>query len=262
MRRFVAPGWRPLVAVLVVALSGGGLAACSREQVPAHIPVPTKPQYANYCFRSLETAGFPQPTLNVASLSEAQRTTIFKAYAAGLLGQAKIMQAEAPDEVEADVNVLIDTIAQVSETGDLGLLQADQVREARKRIQAFEFQNCGWETLDVGAVEYAYQNVPVNLPAGARSIHLTNTGAERHELVLLRVNDFVDDSGRQILDTPQELAYTKVHSVGSVTVDPGQDGYVVATLHPGRYLMVCYLPVGGRGAPHFTRGMSAEVIVA
>lgn len=262
MRRFAAPLWRPLVAVFAVAVLGGGLTACSREQVPAHIPVPTKPEYANYCFRSLETAGFPQPTLDVASLSDDQRTAIFKAYAAGLLGQAKIMQAEAPDEVEADVDVMVNTIAEVSETGDLNLLEGEPVRAARRRVQAFEFENCGWETLDVGAVEYAYQNVPVNLAAGARSIRLTNTGSERHELVLLRVNDFVDDTGRQILDTPPELAYTKVHSVGSVTVEPGQDGYVVATLHPGRYLMVCYLPVGGRGPPHFTRGMSAEVIVA
>jgi hypothetical protein len=248
--------------VLVAALAGGGLAACSREEVPAHIPLPTKPEYANYCFRSLETAGFPQPQLDIASLSDADRASIFKAYAAGLLGQARIMQGEAPDEVEADVDVVVDTIARVSETGDLSLLEGEQVREARARVHAFEAENCGWAKQEIGAVEYAYQNVPVNMPAGAWSLHLTNTGAERHELVLLRVNDHVIDSGRQILDTPQELAFTKVHSVGSATADPGGDAYVVATLHPGRYLMVCYLPVGGRGAPHFTRGMSAEVIVA
>ena len=261
MVRFPTAARRALVALLLVAPAGAGLVACGRDKVPAHLPVPTQAEYASYCFRSLETTAFPQPDLGTTPLSPAEQATILKAYGAGLLAQAKIMQAQAPDELEADVDVVVDAIAQVSQSGDLSLLEGERVRQARTRLHAFEAENCGWDRQEVDAVEYAFQNVPPKLEEGPWSFHLTNKGVERHELILLRVNDNVADTGPEILATPQELAYTKVHRVGSAWAEPGEDAYVVASLFPGRYLMVCYLPVAGTGVPHVTRGMSADVVV-
>jgi hypothetical protein len=50
--------------------------------------------------------------------------------------------------------------------------------------------------------------------------------------------------------------------LGRSFAEPGREGAKVkAQLEPGRYALVCFLPVAGSGPPHFTRGMLREFTV-
>ena len=119
---------------------------------------------------------------------------------------------------------------------------------------------CGYEAVDVSAVNYAFVDMPATLPAGTTSFSLTNDADEDHELVLLRKNDGETRTAEELLALPQDEAETLVTFSGVTFASPGQTGYVAAELEPGAYFTVCFLPVGGGedGPPHFTEGMVAE----
>ncbi len=119
---------------------------------------------------------------------------------------------------------------------------------------------CGYQAVDVSAVNYAFVDMPATLSAGTTSFSLTNEADEEHELVLLRKNDGETRTAEELLALPQDEAETLVAFSGVTFASPGQTGYVAAELEPGDYFTVCFLPVGGGedGPPHFTEGMVAE----
>jgi hypothetical protein len=162
------------------------------------------------------------------------------------------------------VNVVVDAMVRVRETGDLKVLDEDKVVTAHRRVHTFEIDNCGWARQDVTAVDYGYRGVSPSVAGGPTSFELKDEGAEAHELVLVKINDNVKDSLDQLLSRPRDELGVRVTNVGSASAKPGEQSFVVADLSRGRYAMVCFLPVDGvsDGPPHFSRGMQAEFRVA
>jgi plastocyanin len=141
------------------------------------------------------------------------------------------------------------------------------------------------ETIAVTAVDYAFEGLPDVIGAGS-TLTLTNEGAEPHELVALRIPDDEDRSVSELLALPQEELFAvfggDAEPATVILAGPGQTdvpGAVVGdgTLtEPGRYAIICFIPVGSDPSaldpeaegppqsdspPHAARGMWAEVTV-
>jgi hypothetical protein len=122
---------------------------------------------------------------------------------------------------------------------------------------------CGFETVDVSMVDYAYEGVPETIPAGTVAFNVTNDGAEEHEMLLIKKADGVAESFEEIAQLPEEESESLVEFKGAAFAPPGESSATLAELTPGDYAMICFIPVGGGedGPPHFTEGMLAEFTV-
>ncbi|MGH8926084.1 MAG: hypothetical protein ACRDWA_15825 [Acidimicrobiia bacterium] len=142
-------------------------------------------------------------------------------------------------------------------------------------------------TIDVTAVDYAFQGVP-ELVAPAAEFTLTNASdAEVHEIVLIGIPAGETRSLEELLELPEEE--TADFPVQGVLVAlPGQDGgnpegegNSITVTEPGRYAVLCFIPQGadpavveeamasgaeglpdmGDGTPHAFLGMATEFTV-
>lgn len=147
---------------------------------------------------------------------------------------------------------------------------------------AEESEGAEGETVVVTAVDYGFEGLPDSVPAGTK-LSLQNEGDEPHELVAMRIPDSETRSLDELLQLPEDelgaifgaaepatvlLAAHGQHDVPGAVVGDG------TLKEPGRYAIVCFLPVGsddsvlesegppqGDAPPHITQGMSAELIV-
>lgn len=101
---------------------------------------------------------------------------------------------------------------------------------------------------------------PTQLPAGATTITVENTGSDPHHLVFAHL-----DQGRTADDffaSFTQLDPTGVADLlgGPNGVKPGATLSATVSLVPGRYVLACVIP-GSDGVPHFLKGMTAELTV-
>lgn len=148
----------------------------------------------------------------------------------------------------------------------------------------------GGATIEVTAVDYAYEQLPSEVAVGTAVVLHNASESEVHELVgwLLPA----DEKRR-----PEELMALPEEEIGALLAGPpdiglvalpGEDGNIVSGdgtfAEPGRYLVFCAIPTGATtadvqaaladaeqsdgppeipgGPPHFTAGMFGEVEVS
>jgi uncharacterized cupredoxin-like copper-binding protein len=144
------------------------------------------------------------------------------------------------------------------------------------------------ETIEVTAVDYAFEGLPASVAAGTM-LTLTNTSeAELHELVAFRLPDEETRSAEELLALPEEEAAALLESGPPsmvIIAMPGEAGQAVigdgTVTEPGRYLIACFIPTGADpaeyvaaaqesgdeppvvegGPPHVANGMFAELTV-
>jgi hypothetical protein len=110
-------------------------------------------------------------------------------------------------------------------------------------IDEYRYNSCGYRQLDVTGVEYAFEGLPKTVQAGTAAIRFTDTGAEFHELAIYRIKS--KDSLKKIVGQSEKEQRKKLEEVGGTFAMQGQTTYTVAELSkPGRYGVVCHLPVG------------------
>jgi uncharacterized cupredoxin-like copper-binding protein len=115
--------------------------------------------------------------------------------------------------------------------------------------------------IGITADEYSFDGTPRRLSAGEHRFQLLNTGDEPHEMVIVRLKDGVS-SVDEVLVLPEEEAMTKVEIVGQAQVEPGRKSEkLTVNLAAGRYALLCFIPTGDGGPPHFEQGMKAEFVV-
>ena len=143
------------------------------------------------------------------------------------------------------------------------------------------------DTLELTAVDYAYDGVPGEVSAGTQLALVGAPDAEPHEAVVFRLAEDETRSAQEILAEGGPDAPPPGEFAGVLIAPPGgapgfaPEGPVVLD-QPGRYLLVCFIPVGttpdafaalaegggtaadlpATGPPHFTKGMAAELTVA
>jgi hypothetical protein len=181
---------------------------------------------------------------------------------------AETIAAEYDGQVSAPgtaAEMLAEALVEVAESGDIDMLfESDEVAGALSAIGSSAHRSCGFQTVDVLAREYAFDDLPSQLDAGMTSFALTNRGVEDHEIVIFRRADGVSESLDELLELPEEEAFSKIEFTGVAFGGPGSTTYTAVDLQPGTYFVVCFIPVGGGedGPPHVMEGMSGTFTVA
>ena len=172
----------------------------------------------------------------------------------------------APEEIQKEAATVVATVRAGAE--DPSEFQRPKFGEAEEAIDQYVLENCGYEMVEVRAVDFAFEGVPETLPAGRVGFNFTNDGDELHEMVVFRINEGVDLSFEEILQQPQQEAEDQIAFIGAVFGPPGEIDAEVMELEPGRYGIACFVPMGttdperrADGPPHFTEGMFAEFSV-
>ena len=125
----------------------------------------------------------------------------------------------------------------------------------------------------ITAAEYSFTGGDELATQGSYAVTLANEGQELHELALVRLAEGVDAPLEELLASDEEPELTEV---GGSFACPGTSAEPVAIEidEPGRYVMVCFIPVGtlptstpeeleaSEGPPHAAQGMAKEFIVS
>ncbi|MFN7149386.1 MAG: hypothetical protein ACK4V6_07880 [Microthrixaceae bacterium] len=144
------------------------------------------------------------------------------------------------------------------------------------------------ETIEVGAVDFAFEDLPERIAAGTRLTLENRAPDELHELVAFRLADDEQRPVPELLQLPPAELGALLGAAPPRTVllaAPGEEQIPAVgdgTLdEPGRYLIMCAVPTGvdpatylaaasaadgeqpqvEGGPPHFVHGMAAELVV-
>jgi hypothetical protein len=151
-----------------------------------------------------------------------------------------------PDELSSDVATMADAVDTfVAGGGDFAALDTPEFAEAAGRVYP-------------------------ELEAGPTVFSLTNDSdaGELHEMAIMKLKDGVDLTLDELLALPEDEAQQHVESPPTgAFAPPGASGGTTVELTSGRYVYVCFIPVGttldaeGSGPPHFMEGMAGEFTV-
>ena len=100
------------------------------------------------------------------------------------------------------------------------------------------------------------------ITAGRHTVHVTNTGAQPHEVVLVKLDDgkTVKDFGAAF--APGASGPPPGRAMGGVVgIEQGASAFFTGQFEPGRYGLICFFPDGKSGAPHFAKGMMLDFSV-
>ena len=186
----------------------------------------------------------------------------------------------APDEIADAVETMATEAAALAEA-EAGSpegegpppMPGEAFYPASTEVGAYLSENCDFETLDVTATEYAFEGIGESVPAGTTVINFDNQGSEFHEVVVMKIADGEERPVEELLSLPDEEAMAVVTNKAFVFGPPATGTYITADLDPGRYVAICFVPVGatpeametGEGLgedPHFAHGMVTEFEVA
>jgi uncharacterized cupredoxin-like copper-binding protein len=97
------------------------------------------------------------------------------------------------------------------------------------------------------------------LPAGS-TVEVVNGGQVPHELAMYRpAGDESAEEVQELLTSEPTAGGGPVPAVGVGGVsllDPGRSNTTTLPSEPGEYVLLCFLPTPGSGAPHHTQGMA------
>lgn len=171
--------------------------------------------------------------------------------------------ANAPEDLAADAGTLNDSIQALLE-GDAESFNADATFELYTTLVGGAIDACGYEEIAVTGVDFAYEGLPDTIEAGTVAFAFTNASeAEDHMMGIVRKKDGVALTFAELLELPEDEGQDMTEFLGEAFAPPGGESSALATLTPGSYAMVCFIPVGGAedGPPHFTQGMVHEFTV-
>ena len=126
--------------------------------------------------------------------------------------------------------------------------------------------SCGFQKIDLMAIDYKYKNAPTSVKAGVVSTLLMNQTkkGEFHLALFVQPKSGKHTSLAALLKTPVQQLESSVNIIGSAAAGPGQTGGVLLTLKPGQYFVVCPVAVGGKENStdlHMFHGMAFELDV-
>src|SRR5204863_1872808 len=111
--------------------------------------------------------------------------------------------------------------------------------------------------VEITAMDYGFTVNTPTVATGAVTIQLANKGSEPHQVHIARApaGMTVDEWVHTYHESGERVASDAVEWVGGVSgVEPGAVGRATATLAPGDYFLVCFLP-SADGETHLMKGM-------
>jgi hypothetical protein len=190
-----------------------------------------------------ETVASAGPDVDFEAATEEEIAGAMEEFSAALVPLLDDLAASAPDEISGDLETIDSALRASMETGDDPFSQPGFV-EADRAVDEYVAGNCGYEVYSVRAVEYEFEDVPSTIGAGIVGFELQNEGQEVHELVLFRINDDVDLTIEELAELPEEESESMVEFITATFADPGESAYTFGDLRPGRYGILCFIPVG------------------
>jgi hypothetical protein len=177
-------------------------------------------------------------------------------------------EAEAPDDIAGDLDVIISAARAALETQDTSGFESDEFTSSDIALDGYLGEKCESQKATVTAADYAFE-APQTLTAGRVTFQFDNGGEELHEMLLMRIEEeglTVDD----LLKMPEKQAMKKVTFVRAMFAPPGDSDTETFDLEAGEYAVVCFIPVGStsmeeaesaKGPPHAMQGMRAQISV-
>lgn len=110
-------------------------------------------------------------------------------------------------------------------------------------------------TVEVGMNEFGF-TAPDSLVAGSHTFRVSNAGVQTHEVALVKLNDGA--TMEQFLAALAPGSTTPPPGVplgGNGALSPHGANFFTASLEPGNYLLVCFVPDPADGTPHIVKGM-------
>jgi len=166
------------------------------------------------------------------------------------------LKADAPAEISSAVgsmaDALLEPVANLDEEGLFAATETESFAEDTAVVDEYIGTECGFESVEVTAVDYAFDADLDSLEAGQVAF------------------GFATESIEELLELPEEQADTKVTFLGVSFAAPGGEDVMYADLDAGRYVMICFIPTGSTsmedaetadGQPHFTNGMLREFTI-
>lgn len=273
-RRLRAASAACAVALLVAGCASDDEPLSSpSEPTASATPTPTAASIDDFCQAKLavdaaDLAGGPpddEPaTPSAAQIAEkkAKLTDLYTAPYAEL-------ERTAQSAVAADVATVAGAVKAGIDNANSDFGEDPSFGAAEAKIDKFLLDNCGYTQISGTAADYEYSGLPDVAVSGPNALTLTNEGEEFHEMLLLRINDDVDLTAKQLLALPEAEGMSKSVPAGITFSAPGETGTSFFDLKPGRYVIACFIPKGLKpgspppedAPPHFTLGMVADLKV-
>ena len=141
----------------------------------------------------------------------------------------------APASIASDVETVVGFIRSSLASG-ADVTRDPEYRAADERVDLFIADSCGYDTIDVSAVEYSFENLPTALPAGRTAFSFTNDGEEIHEMVVFRIDDEATETVEELLALPEDEVFSKIELIGATFSVQGETDTETFELTPGRYV--------------------------
>src|SRR6056297_363938 len=119
------------------------------------------------------------------------------------------------------------------------------------------------EVVEVTAIDYAYVDLPAEVPVGTGFELVNDSDTEVHEFVAVRL---ADDEARPVADLvqlpPEEFGALLADVETVIVAPPSGEGLVVegtgVLTEPGRYAIVCVIPTGADPEEYLAAAAEAE----
>ncbi len=228
----------------VMALAALLLAACGGGEEAPEEAGREEPDLAAFCEGAIEAeAAFVEgPEMDEQGNPTEEALEQFRNRIEPLVDQ---FDENKPEEIESEVDTVVREVREALESGDTSSLETREFFEAETVLDEYVYDNCEFDAKqEFTAVNYAFQGIPQTLSAGRTAFRMDNRGTELHEAVIFRINDNVQQNVQEIFSLPEEQAEQNVEFRNATLANPGTPAFVTADLTPGRYAVVCFIPVG------------------
>ena len=182
---------------------------------------------------------------------------------------------QGPKELTSQLDAIKKIVDTAAGGGDASALDPSNpaLGEPLSKVEGWAYDNCDWHQLPVAAVDYSFKDLPEKLPSGTTVIKFTNDAKdEQHMMSVVRLGKDSKFTVQEVLDelqtdpnaAEQKFQPPDVEFVGTAEAAPGQTGYAVVDLQPGKYVVGCFIPVGGQdgAALHTQKGMVGSFTVS
>jgi hypothetical protein len=188
---------------------------------------------------------------------------------AAITPAAQAFADAAPESSKDDAATIVAAVGDM--TNDPSALDNPEVSAALQSVGDEVYKGCDADKkLDVTGVDYAFENIPEQIHAGRVAIRFSNDSAsnEPHELVLATGTDGQSPADLAALPIDQLFQQARPLAV-AFTTGPDTHATTLVDLTPGKYLVICTLPVGGfpegqdgpPADPHSHHGMVTTLTV-
>ena len=171
----------------------------------------------------------------------------------------------APAVLVDQLNVLMPIIS-ATEQGAALPVDDPTVLTAIAAYESWAHTNCGFQRVELMAMDYEFEGAPTNLAAGPTSISLMNHSAkgESHIAAIGKLRQGQQVGPKQLVDMSfEQLSESLEILPNSAAAAPGQTVGVLVDLTPGHYFLLCpsQSEADDPTTGHLYRGMLAEFVV-